>query len=67
MIKELTATVFVKVGNIYQGKKYTHNIKDLQHYIGKFCNDMKIKYPTADYINFYYKHNGEFKERIYIE
>jgi len=80
-IKYLTATVFIPNGKgsllndnkviqtfpVYICKKYIHNIKDTQHYIGKFCNDMKVKFPTAEYINFYYKHNGEFKERINLE
>ena len=67
MTKELSATVFVLVNNKLEGKKYIHNIKNTSHYIGKFCNDMKKKYPTAKYINFYFKHSGEFKERIYLE
>ena len=67
MTKYLTATVFVKINSKFEGKKYIHNIKDTSHYISKFCNDMKRKFPAAEYINFYYKHNGEYKERIYLE
>jgi len=64
----LVGFVFVKEpGGEYSVKKYTHNIKDTQHYVSKFCNDMKRKYPTAEYINFYYKQSQTFKERIYLE
>jgi hypothetical protein len=49
------------------GKKYVHNIKDTTHYKGKFCNDMKRKWPTATHVNFYDKTTGEFSERIELE
>jgi len=67
-IKSLTAMVFVKQANgTYDVKKYSHNIRDNAHYIGKFCNDMKRKFTSAEYINFYHKKDGVFKERIYLE
>jgi hypothetical protein len=68
MIDFLSAIVFVKISeDNYSAKKYTHNIKDTQHYVSKFCNDMKRKFPTAEYINFYYKKDGAYKERILLE
>lgn len=70
----LVAIVFVPVGfegengkKEYSCKKYRHNIKNTDHYISKFCRDMKAKFPDAEYINFYYKDTGSFKERIHLE
>lgn len=70
-VNYLIAIVFVRTGTtpqfepIYDCKKYRHNLKDTTHYITKFCRDMKHKFPSTEYINFYYKDTGAFKERIY--
>ena len=66
MIKELTAIVYVP-GDEIEFKKYRHNLKNTQYYISKFCDDMKKKFAKAEYINFYYKQSGQFKERIYLQ
>lgn len=64
----LIAIVFVKEpGDRYSAKKYIHNIKNTSWYVGKFCGNMKRKFPTAEYVNFYLKGSGTFKEKIYLE
>lgn len=70
--RELVAIVFIPSGcldqqgkMIYDCKKYEHNI--FERYIPKFCNDMKAKFPAAEYINFYWRDRPNFKERVYLE
>lgn len=67
MIKYLIAIVIVEVEQgKFEGKKYRHNIKDTEHYIRKFCHDMRYRWITARHINFYYKQSGAFKEKIIL-
>jgi len=61
--KFLVAIVFIP-GE--RPKKYKHGIKDRQHTIDKFCNDMRQKWPAAQYVNFYDKRTQVFKERVYL-
>ena len=63
----LVAIVFIKNNGFIECKKYSYNIKDTTHYISKFCNDIKQKFPMAEYVNFYYKNSRNFKERINLE
>ncbi len=62
------AIVFCKQQDgTYACKKYQWSIKYNQHYVSKFCNDMKRKFFNAEYVNFYNKETREFLERIYLE
>ena len=61
----LIAIVFIPNGRGgFDCKKYRHNIT--VKYMASFCVDMKNKFPTAAYINFYLKDTAAFKERIYM-
>ena len=62
----LTAIVYCnqKQVNGQQFLKY-RNIQDNQNGIGTFMN-FAAKFPGAEYVNFYYKKNRKFKERIYL-
>ena len=46
-------------------KKYSHNI--IKENQAKFCDDMKRRNPSAEYVNFYSKLSMEYIERIYLQ
>lgn len=68
-IRYFNAIVYCKE---QEGRKQTHflkyhSIKNCPHKVGKFCDFIKNKFPSAKHINFYDKERKTFYERIYLE